>query len=121
MSDIYREVIIDHYKHPRNVGKPLDADIHGHEDNTVCGDRIDFYITFDSQGKADDVQWDGEGCALSQASASLLSEMVRGKTKQDIAQIQESDILKVVGEHLNPSRQKCATLSVHALQKGLTG
>jgi len=120
MSDIYREVIIDHYKHPRNVGKLSDADVHGHEDNTVCGDTIDFYIKYDAEGNVVDVHWTGEGCALSQASASLLSEMVQGKTKYEIARIQESDILKVVGENLNPSRQKCATLSIYALRKGLT-
>jgi nitrogen fixation NifU-like protein len=119
MSDLYREIIIDHYKHPRNVGELLQADIHGHEDNAVCGDSIDIYISFTDQGTVSDVKWKGEGCALSQASASLLSDMLKTKTREEIAQISEHDILKVVGTSLNPSRQACATLSVHALHKGL--
>ncbi|MFA5030786.1 MAG: iron-sulfur cluster assembly scaffold protein [Patescibacteria group bacterium] len=119
MSDLYRDIIIDHYKHPRNVGELADAKIHGHEDNLMCGDSVDIYISFNDHGVASDIKWTGEGCALSQASASLLSDMLRGKTREEIAQISEHDILEVVGTSLNPSRQACATLSVHALHKGL--
>jgi len=121
MSDIYREVIIDHYKHPRNSGELPNADVHGHEDNVVCGDTVDMYIKFDDADTVQEVRWAGEGCALSQASASLLSEMLKGKTRDEIAKIEDRDILKVVGETLNPSRKKCATLSIQALQKGLNG
>jgi len=121
MSDLYREIIIDHYKHPRNVGELPEADVHGHEDNSVCGDVVDVFISFDDQGVASEIKWNGEGCALSQASASLLSDMLKGKTREEIAQITEGDILEVVGTTLNPSRQKCATLAVHALYKGLKG
>ena len=119
MSDLYREIIIDHYKHPRNVGEIQQAHVHGHEDNMVCGDSIDLYITFTEQNTVSEVKWKGEGCALSQASASLLSDMLKGKTREKIEHITENDILEVVGKSLNPSRQACATLSVHALHKGL--
>lgn len=119
MSDLYREIIIDHYKHPRNVGEMPKAHVHGHEDNMVCGDSVDVYVSFTDQNTVADVKWKGEGCALSQASASLLSDMLKGKTREQIEQITENDILEVVGKSLNPSRQACATLSVHALQKGL--
>ena len=120
MSEIYRELILDHYQNPRNVGELPHAHIHGHEDNTVCGDVVDMYIHFDEHGRTIDVKWRGEGCALSQASASLLSERLMGKTREEIAKFADSDILEIVGTHLHPSRQACATLPLHALHKGLT-
>lgn len=120
MSDLYRELIIDHYKNPRNVGEVSDPDIHGHEDNTVCGDTVTISIHFNAEDVVADVKWSGEGCALSQASASLLTELIKGKTREEVVKISEQDILDVVGAQLNPSRKKCATLPLHALHKGLT-
>jgi len=119
MSDLYREIIIDHYKNPRNFGKLKNPDYHFHEDNLVCGDKVEFFIKLDKSGKVKEVRWQGEGCALSQASASLLSEMLVGKNLQELNRIGNKDIFKIVGENLNPSRQKCATLSIEALQKML--
>ncbi|PIS40788.1 MAG: hypothetical protein COT26_01550 [Candidatus Kerfeldbacteria bacterium CG08_land_8_20_14_0_20_43_14] len=119
MSEIYREIIIDHYKNPRNFGKLKNPDYHSHEDNLVCGDKVEFFVQLDKAGKVKEVRWQGEGCALSQASASLLSEMLVGKNLQELNRIGNKDIFKIVGENLNPSRQKCATLSIEALQKML--
>jgi len=119
MSELYREIIIDHYKHPRNFGVIKNADLQGGEDNVVCGDRVELFLKLDKQKKVKEVKWQGEGCALSQASASLLSEMLLGKNLKELVKISNKDILKVVGENLNPSRQKCATLSFEALTKTL--
>ncbi|RJO59818.1 iron-sulfur cluster assembly scaffold protein [Candidatus Parcubacteria bacterium] len=120
MSELYREIIIDHYKNPRNFGKLKDPDINGAEDNIVCGDRVEWFLKLDSAGRVKEVKWQGEGCALSQASASLLSEMLIGKKLTEINKLGVKDIYRIVGEKLNPSRQKCATLSVEALKQALT-
>jgi nitrogen fixation protein NifU and related proteins len=117
MSELYREIVIDHYKNPRNFGAMKNADLHGGEDNLVCGDRVELFIKLDKQKKVKEVKWRGEGCALSQASASLLSEMLVGKNLKALEKLSNKDIYKIVGENLNPSRQKCATLSIEALQK----
>lgn len=116
MSDIYRELIIDHYRNPRNFGEIKDADLQGNEDNVVCGDAVTFYIKV-RDTRVVEAKWNGSGCALSQASASLLSEMLKGKTLDQLRAIEDNDILKIVGTTLNPSRKKCATLSLEALKK----
>ncbi|MFA6588549.1 MAG: iron-sulfur cluster assembly scaffold protein [Patescibacteria group bacterium] len=120
MSDLYREIIIDHYKKPRNFGKLKNPDFHGGEDNLVCGDRVEIFLKLNKQKKVEGVKWQGEGCALSQASASLLSEMLMGKSLAELKKTGNKHILKIVGENLNPSRQKCATLSIEALKKALS-
>lgn len=119
MSDLYRELVIDHYKHPRNFGKLKGAQFSGSEDNVVCGDTVTFFLKVE-KNKVVDVSWQGEGCALSQASASLLSEKLKGKTIGELEAISEDEILKIVGTNLNPSRKKCATLSIEALHKTVT-
>lgn len=118
MSDIYRDIVIDHYKNPRNVGEIHDATIHGHEDNMVCGDTIDLFIKFNNKNTVEQITWKGNGCALSQASASLLSEQLKGKTRAEVEEFSDDDILQIVGTSLSPSRKKCATLSVASLRQG---
>lgn len=119
MSDIYRELVIDHYKHPRNFGELTDADFSGQEDNIVCGDTVAYFLKM-NDGKVVEAKWKGEGCALSQASASLLSEMLIGKTLEELAKIDKNAVLEKIGPALNPSREKCATLSIEALHKIIT-
>lgn len=118
MSDLYREQILDHYKHPRNFGTLESCDAKGSEDNVVCGDRVSWQLQF-AEGVVVDAKWQGEGCALSQAAASLLSEQLKGKTREALAEISDDTVLKVIGSQMNPSRQKCATLCVAALKKTL--
>ena len=119
MSDLYREVILDHYKHPRNFGTLPACDLKGSEDNAVCGDRVAWQLQFDGDTVVT-VRWNGEGCALSQAAASLLSEKLVGKKRETLNKITDKDILSLIGTTMNPSRQKCATLCVAALQKTLS-
>ena len=121
MSDqdsYYREHIIDHFRNPRNFGRLEGADVSHEEDNPLCGDkvRIDLRI---HDGKVKEVAWEGRGCAISQASASLLSERVEGKSLEELAQIGKAEVLEDLGVNVSPARLKCALLALTALQVGL--
>ncbi len=121
MDDFYRENILDHYRHPRHAGK-LANPTHSHEEhNPLCGDvlRIDLHI---NEGQViDDVAFSGKGCAISQASASMLTEMIIGKTTDQAKQIGKEDILEALGIEIGPVRLKCALLSLKTLKMGLYG
>ncbi|MBN1221505.1 MAG: SUF system NifU family Fe-S cluster assembly protein [Anaerolineae bacterium] len=121
MDDFYRENILDHYRHPRNVGT-LEHPTHSHqEDNPLCGDviRIDLHVNEDNV--IDQVAFLGKGCAISQASASMLTEMIQGKTLDEVKQIGKEDILEALGIEIGPVRMKCALLSLKVLKAGAYG
>ncbi len=116
--DIYREIILDHYKSPRNFGHLPKPDAKIEEGNVTCGDRISMEIQVE-KGKIRDIRFSGEGCAISQASASMLTEKVKG---MDIAVINKLDtkyIFSLLGTTLTPSRTKCAVLPLQVLQKAI--
>lgn len=118
--DIYRELILDHYKNPRNFGHLAKPDAVMEENNVSCGDRIIMEIhTGEKNGKKiiKDVRFSGEGCAISQASASLLTEKVMGMTLEEVLALTTEDILELLGTTLTPSRIKCATLSLEVLHR----
>jgi nitrogen fixation NifU-like protein len=121
MDDFYRENILDHYRHPRNTGT-LDEATHSHEENNpLCGDviRIDLHVNEDNI--IDQVAFSGRGCAISQASASMLTEMIEGKTLDEAKQIGKEDILEALGIEIGPVRMKCALLSLKVLKAGAYG
>jgi len=121
MDDFYRENILDHYRHPRNTGT-LEHPTHSHEeDNPLCGDviRIDLHINEDDV--IDKVAFKGRGCAISQASASMLTEMIKGKTFEEVKQLNKDDILEALGIEIGPVRMKCALLSLKVLKVGMYG
>jgi nitrogen fixation NifU-like protein len=121
MDDLYRENILDHYRHPRNKGR-LEHPTHTHEEhNPVCGDvvRIDLHVN--EEDVIDEVRFDGEGCAISQASASMLTEMVEGKTLEEAKELSKQDILEALGIDIGPVRLKCALLSLKVLKAGIYG
>jgi nitrogen fixation NifU-like protein len=121
MDDFYRENILDHYRNPRNKGR-LENPTHSHEeDNPLCGDviRIDLHVNEDDI--VDDVRFDGHGCAISQASASMLTEMVLGKPLDEVKQFSKDDILEALGIDIGPVRLKCALLSLKVLKAGVYG
>lgn len=121
MDDFYRENILDHYRHPRNAGT-LETPTHSHqEDNPLCGDviRIDLHVNEDDI--IDQVAFAGKGCAISQASASMLTEMVKGKTLEEARQIGKEEILEALGIEIGPVRMKCALLSLKVLKAGAYG
>jgi nitrogen fixation NifU-like protein len=115
-DDIYREIILDHYRNPRNKGKLADADISIHDSNPLCGDEIDIHLKIDGD-KIKDIRFEGRGCAISQASASMLTEVVMGKPISAVKDFTKDEHLENMGlTSLGPSRIKCALLSLKVLK-----
>jgi nitrogen fixation protein NifU and related proteins len=118
-DDIYREIILDHYRNPRNKGKLAHADVSTHDSNPLCGDEIDIHLKVE-QGKIKDIKFEGRGCAISQASASMLTEMVLDKPLTAVKDLAKDDILENIGlMNLGPARIKCALLSLKVLKMGM--
>jgi nitrogen fixation NifU-like protein len=118
-DDIYREIILDHYRNPRNKGKLPDADISTHDSNPLCGDEIDIHMKIFGD-KITDVKFEGRGCAISQASASMLTEMVINKPLTNVKDIAKTDILENIGlTNLGPARLKCALLALKVMKLGM--
>jgi nitrogen fixation NifU-like protein len=118
-DDIYREIILDHYRNPRNKGKLQQADVSTHDSNPLCGDEIDIHLKVE-QGKIKDIKFEGRGCAISQASASMLTEMVMDKPLTAVKDLDKQDILENIGlMNLGPARIKCALLSLKVLKMGM--
>lgn len=116
--DIYREAILDHYKNPRNFGHLTKPTVKVEEDNVTCGDRVVMELKVDGK-VVTDVAFSGVGCAISQASASMLTEKVKGMKLKDALKLTGSDMIELLGTQLTPSRMKCATLSLEVLHKGI--
>ncbi len=120
MEDLYREIILDHYENPRNYGELPDADISYEDDNPLCGDRVRIDLKV-QDGRIVDVRFSGKGCAISQASASMLTERIKGATVEEARRLTRDDILEMLGIPLGPARIKCALLSLKVLKAGLYG
>ncbi|OGK14917.1 SUF system NifU family Fe-S cluster assembly protein [Candidatus Roizmanbacteria bacterium RIFCSPLOWO2_02_FULL_37_19] len=113
---IYQEVILDHYKHPRNFGEIDQPDKSSRAINTVCGDKI-FLTAEISKGAIKQVKFSGTGCAISVASASMLTDYLKGKKLTDLRKLDQSFMLKLLSIELTPNRLKCALLPLEALHK----
>ncbi len=121
MDDFYRENILDHYRQPRNTGT-LKSATHSHEEhNPLCGDIIRIDLHVNENNIIEQVGFQGQGCAISQASASMLTEMIEGKTLDQAKQIGKDDILEALGIEIGPVRMKCALLSLKVLKAGAYG
>jgi len=118
-SDLYREQILDHYRHPRNYGTLEDADISHEDHNPLCGDQVRFEVRLDEGGRVVQAAFTGRGCAISQATASMLTEAVQGKTLDDIKAMDQQTVLGLLGIALSPVRLKCALLPLKVLQAGI--
>ena len=119
-DDLYREVILDHYKNPRGHGVIEDADAEAEGMNPLCGDEVSIYVEFADDGETiDDVKFSGRGCAISQASTSMLMEMVKGRKAQEIAELPKEALLEEIGIPLTPIRLKCALLGLGVLKVAL--
>jgi nitrogen fixation NifU-like protein len=121
MDDLYRELIIDRYKNPHFRGHLDPHDISFEDDNPLCGDHIRIDLRVSEDGKVQDAVFDGHGCAISQASADLLMESIRGKPVDEVKQMSKEDILDMLGIDLGPVRIKCALLSLKVLKAGVYG
>jgi nitrogen fixation protein NifU and related proteins len=118
-ADIYREIILDYYRNPRNYGKIQDPDISQRDSNPLCGDELEMHLNI-KDDKVADVKFTGKGCAISQASASMLTELIMGKDFEYVKKLTKEDILDNLGLHeLGPARIKCALLSLKVLKSGL--
>ena len=115
---MYQENILDHYKHPRNFGRIDNATIHHHEKNPLCGDEMDFYFII-KDGRIEDAKFGGHGCAISQASASMLSEELIGKSLKDVSKINKEKIIQMLGIPISPVRLKCALLSLDTAKNAI--
>lgn len=117
--DMYKENILDHYKHPRNFGELANADATAHVSNPLCGDELDFWLKFDAAGNVTAAKFTGRGCTISLASASMLSEKLPSMPRVQVEALDTEDILKMLGVDVNPARMKCATLSLEAVQQAI--
>ncbi len=122
-SDFYRELILDYYRNPRNFGKLDPHDIDAKDLNPLCGDEIEIQIRVSpGKDKIEEIKFIGKGCAISQASASMLTELAKGKPLEWVKALSREDILKMLGtSDLGPARIKCAMLSVKVLKTGVYG
>jgi nitrogen fixation NifU-like protein len=120
VDDMYREVILDHYKNPRGHGVIEDADAQAEGLNPLCGDEVTIYVQFEEDGETiDEVKFSGRGCAISQASTSMLMEMVKGRKTDEIAALPKEELLEEIGIPLTPIRLKCALLGLGVLKVAL--
>lgn len=138
LRELYQEVIFDHNRHPRNFGRPARVDRSSEGFNPLCGDRLTLYLAFDAQGRVSEAGFEGQGCAISTASASLMTESLKGKTEAEVealfqhfhgmvagtteldpALLGKLQVLAGVREF--PARVKCATLAWHTLHAALHG
>lgn len=140
LRDLYQEVILDHSRHPRHFGALADATHKGEGHNPLCGDRVTVYLQLDGQGRIGNIAFEGRGCAISQASASLMTDLVKGRTLAEIEALMGGFLHLVRGEDANglagedrerldvmagvsafPMRVKCATLAWHTMKSALEG
>jgi nitrogen fixation NifU-like protein len=121
MDDLYREVIIEHYKNPAYRGRLNPHDISFEDSNPLCGDHIVIDLKVDNAARVVDARFDGHGCAISQASADLLLESIIGKSIDEVKSLSKQTILDLLGIDLGPVRLKCALLSLKVLKAGVYG
>jgi nitrogen fixation NifU-like protein len=118
LDSLYREVILDHYKNPRGHGVIEGADAVAEGQNPLCGDEVSIAVAFEGDTIAD-VKFQGRGCAISQAATSMLMDMVKGRTAQEVATMSRDELLEEVGIPLTPVRLKCALLGLGVLKVAL--
>ena len=120
MDDLYRENILEHYKHPRNQGTLEHPDVTYEDANPLCGDRIRMDLNI-RDGRIDQIRFSGHGCSISQAAASMLCEAVEGKPLEEVKKIGRDDVLEMLGIELGPVRLKCGLLALKTLKAGVYG
>lgn len=117
MGDLYSENILDHYHNPRNFGK-LAKHTHSAQDaNPVCGDEMEVQLVIGKDGKVKEAAFSGQGCAISMASASMLTDEVKGKTVEEVRKMDMEKLVKLIGIPLSPVRLKCALLPLYVIRQ----
>jgi nitrogen fixation NifU-like protein len=120
-GNLYREEILDHYQNPRNFRSIKNADSHVHQANPLCGDNIEMFVKWGKGAKRDiqDISFQGKGCAICLAGASMLTEYAKGKSEKELTKFSETDMLKLLGIEVSETRKKCALLSFAVLRECL--
>lgn len=116
--EIYKEMILDHYRNPRNFGIPSDMKNVICIDNPSCGDTLSLALSIE-KGILTDIRFSGSGCAISLAGASLLTQTLKGKSLEEVTHFSKDAMLSLLGVEIGPARMKCALLALEAFQKGL--
>jgi nitrogen fixation NifU-like protein len=119
-DDLYRDYILDHYKRPRNFGELDSPDLQAHEHNPLCGDELQVQIKV-SDGRISDLRFQGHGCAISQASASIASEELKGMPLEEVGRLDADWALDLLGIPVSATRRKCALLGLKVVRGAVTG
>ncbi len=119
MNTVYTETILDHYAHPRNWGRLAAPDIVADTDDPSCGDQVHLELSLDAEGRVAQVAFEGEGCMISMASASLFTERVMGKRLEELEALTEEEVLNWLDAPIPPTRRRCALSPLTALRAGL--
>jgi nitrogen fixation NifU-like protein len=118
-EQLYRELILDHYKNPHNHGLLDPADARAEGQNPLCGDEVAVSVRIDAAGTIEGVGFEGRGCAISQAATSMLTDLVKGRSAEEVAAMPKEELLDELGIPLTPVRLKCAILGLGVLKLAL--